>query len=236
MLNRFTQRAQKVIMLAQEEAKRLNHDYLGTEHILLGLIALGEGVAATVFSSLGIDLKKLRREIDKRIGTGDNVLLLGEVPFTPRAKKVLELAVQEAQSMGHNYVGTEHLLLGLLREEGGIAAKVLEGLGANLDIVQAKILEILGEASGDTSYLRHEKGKIKTPVLDEFSRDLTRLAKEGKLDPVIGRKTEIQRVIQILSRRTKNNPVLIGDPGVGKTAIVEGLAQAIAENNIPEIL
>ncbi len=236
MLNRFTQRAQKVIMLAQEEAKRLNHDYLGTEHILLGLIALGEGVAATVFSSLGIDLKRLRREIEKRIGTGDNVLLLGEVPFTPRAKKVLELAVQEAQSMGHNYVGTEHLLLGLLREEGGVAAKVLEGLGANLDIVQAKILEILGEASGDTSYSRHDKGKVKTPVLDEFSRDLTRLGKDGKLDPVIGRKTEIQRVIQILSRRTKNNPVLIGDPGVGKTAIVEGLAQAIADNSVPEIL
>lgn len=235
MLNRFTQRAQKAILLAQREAKRLNHDYLGTEHILLGLIALGEGVAAQVLQDLGIDLKKVRREVEKMVGTGDNILLVGEVPFTPRAKKVLELAVQEAQGMGHNYVGTEHLLLGLIREEEGVAAKVLEGLGASLELVRGQIINLLGETTAH-GIPGKEKRRTKTPTLDAYGRDLTILASEGKLDPVIGRGTEIQRLIQILCRRTKNNPVMIGDPGVGKTAIVEGLAQKISDKNVPEIL
>ena len=235
MLNRFTQRAQKAILLAQQEAKRLNHDYLGTEHILLGLIALGEGVAAQVLQDLGIDLKKVRREVEKMVGTGDNILLVGEVPFTPRAKKVLELAVQEAQDMGHNYVGTEHLLLGLIREEEGVAAKVLEGLGASLELVRGQIVNLLGETTAH-GVPGKEKRRTKTPTLDAYGRDLTILASEGKLDPVIGRATEIQRLIQILCRRTKNNPVMIGDPGVGKTAIVEGLAQKISDKNVPEIL
>jgi len=235
MLNRFTQRAQKAILLAQQEAKRLNHDYLGTEHILLGLVALGEGVAAQVLQDLGIDLKKVRREVEKMVGTGDNILLVGEVPFTPRAKKVLELAVQEAQDMGHNYVGTEHLLLGLIREEEGVAAKVLEGLGASLELVRGQIMNLLGESTAEGMPSK-EKRRTKTPTLDAYGRDLTRLASEGKLDPVIGRETEIQRLIQILCRRTKNNPVMIGDPGVGKTAIVEGLAQKISDKNVPEIL
>ena len=235
MLNRFTQRAQKAILLAQQEAKRLNHDYLGTEHILLGLVALGEGVAAQVLQDLGIDLKKVRREVEKMVGAGDNILLVGEVPFTPRAKKVLELAVQEAQDMGHNYVGTEHLLLGLIREEEGVAAKVLEGLGASLELVRGQIVNLLGEATAH-GVPGKEKRRTKTPTLDAYGRDLTILASEGKLDPVIGRETEIQRLIQILCRRTKNNPVMIGDPGVGKTAIVEGLAQKISDKNVPEIL
>ena len=235
MLNRFTQRAQKAILLAQREAKRLNHDYLGTEHILLGLIVLGEGVAAQVLQDLGIDLKKVRREVEKMVGTGDNILLVGEVPFTPRAKKVLELAVQEAQDMGHNYVGTEHLLLGLIREEEGVAAKVLEGLGASLELVRGQIINLLGETTAH-GVPGKEKRRTKTPTLDAYGRDLTRFASEGKLDPVIGRGTEIQRLIQILCRRTKNNPVMIGDPGVGKTAIVEGLAQKISDKNVPEIL
>ncbi|MEE9315650.1 MAG: ATP-dependent Clp protease ATP-binding subunit [bacterium] len=235
MLNRFTQRAQKAILLAQREAKRLNHDYLGTEHILLGLIVLGEGVAAQVLQDLGIDLKKVRREVEKMVGTGDNILLVGEVPFTPRAKKVLELAVQEAQDMGHNYVGTEHLLLGLIREEEGVAAKVLEGLGASLELVRGQIINLLGETTAH-GVPGKEKRRTKTPTLDAYGRDLTRFASEGKLDPVIGRGKEIQRLIQILCRRTKNNPVMIGDPGVGKTAIVEGLAQKISDKNVPEIL
>ncbi len=235
MLNRFTQRAQKAILLAQQEAKRLNHDYLGTEHILLGLIVLGEGVAAQVLQDLGIDLKKVRREVEKMVGTGDNILLVGEVPFTPRAKKVLELAVQEAQDMGHNYVGTEHLLLGLIREEEGVAAKVLEGLGASLELVRGQIINLLGETTAH-GVPGKEKRRTKTPTLDAYGRDLTRFASEGKLDPVIGRGKEIQRLIQILCRRTKNNPVMIGDPGVGKTAIVEGLAQKISDKNVPEIL
>src|SRR5437764_4514665 len=237
MSNRFTERAQRVILIAQEEAKRLNHDYVGTEHILLGLIALGEGVAAQVLANLGVDLRRVRAEIEKIVGTGDNVMLLGEIPFTPRAKKVLELAVEEAQNMGHNYVGTEHLLLGLIREEEGVAARVLENLGIRLDVVKEEVISLLGEGQPQAPAHSHSsRPKSKTPTLDEFGRDLTQLSKENKLDPVIGRADEIERLIQILARRTKNNPVLIGDPGVGKTAIVEGLAQKISSQDIPEIL
>ncbi|MBK8574166.1 MAG: ATP-dependent Clp protease ATP-binding subunit [Elusimicrobia bacterium] len=249
MSNRFTERAQRVILIAQEEAKRLNHDYVGTEHLLLGLIALGEGVAAQVVANLGVDLRRVRAEIEKIVGTGDNVMLLGEIPFTPRAKKVLELAVEEAQNMGHNYVGTEHLLLGLIREEEGVAARVMENLGVRLDVVREEVISLLGEgqqgqSSGAGSsppgaaghHAPAQKSKSKTPTLDEFGRDLTLMAKDGKLDPVIGRESEIERVIQILLRRTKNNPVLIGDPGVGKTAIVEGLAQRLSSDEAPDLL
>jgi ATP-dependent Clp protease ATP-binding subunit ClpC len=241
MSNRFTERAQRVILIAQEEAKRLNHDYVGTEHLLLGLIALGEGVAAQVLANLGVDLRRVRSEVEKIVGTGDNVMLLGEIPFTPRAKKVLELAVEEAQNMGHNYVGTEHLLLGLIREEEGVAARVLENLGVRLDVVREEVISLLGEAhAGPAPAASHHapapRTKSKTPTLDEFGRDLTQMAKEGKLDPVIGREDEIERLTQILLRRTKNNPVLIGDPGVGKTAIVEGLAQKISSEDSPELL
>jgi len=232
MFNRFTERARRVILLAREEVKRLGHDYLGTEHILLGLIREGEGVGAVALQNLGIDLTQVRTEVEKAVGRGGGVLFLGQIPFTPRAKKVLELAVAEAKEMGHNYVGTEHILLGLIREGEGVAAQILTNLGADLQRVREEVHNLLDEKVSPQKAVGHTD----TPTLDRFGRDLTRLAKNGELDPVIGRKKEIERVIQILSRRTKNNPVLIGEAGVGKTAIAEGIAQKIAKGELPEPL
>jgi len=235
MFNRFTERARKVIILAKEEARRFNHDYIGTEHILLGLIREGEGVAAAVLQKMGVSLENIRLEVEKLVQPGPTTQIIGDIPFTPRAKKALELSAEEARSLGHNYIGTEHLLLGLIREGEGIASQVLLNLGLDLNTVRNEVMELLGSALpgfGQAS----QQVKTKTPALDAFGRDLTALARENKLDPVIDRIQEIERVIQILSRRTKNNPVLLGEAGVGKTAIVEGLAQAIVADNIPEVL
>ena len=244
MFERFTDRARRVVVLAQEEARLLNHNYIGTEHILLGLIHEGEGVAAKALESLGISLEAVRSQVEEIIGQG-GTSPSGHIPFTPRAKKVLELSLREALQLGHNYIGTEHILLGLIREGEGVAAQVLVKLGADLSRVRQQVIQLLsgysgpgpqGEKAGATTGGSGESSSSGSAVLDQFGRNLTQLARDKKLDPVIGRSRETERVMQVLSRRTKNNPVLIGEPGVGKTAIVEGLAQAIAADNVPETL
>jgi ATP-dependent Clp protease ATP-binding subunit ClpC len=243
MYERFTDRARKVMQLANQEAQRFNHEYIGTEHILLGLVKEGSGVAANVLKNLDIDLRKIRLEVEKIVQSGPDMVTMGKLPQTPRAKKVIEYSIEEARNLNHNYVGTEHLLLGLLREQEGVAAQVLMNLGLKLEDVREEVLNLLGHnmateesGSGGSGERQAKQGKSKTPALDSFGRDLTELARQGKLDPVIGRQNEIERVIQVLSRRTKNNPVLLGEAGVGKTAIVEGLAQLVVDANVPELL
>src|SRR5580700_2752204 len=239
MFERFTDRARKVMALANQEAQRFNHEYIGTEHILLGLVKEGSGVGANVLKNLDVDLRKIRNEVEKLVKSGPDMVTMGKLPQTPRAKKVIEYAIEEARNLNHNYVGTEHLLLGLLREHDGVAAQVLMNLNLKLEEVREEVLNLLGagvETEEPAQEKQGQKGKSKTPALDSFGRDLTELAREGQLDPVIGRKNEIERVIQILCRRQKNNPVLLGEAGVGKTAIVEGLAQMVISSGVPEIL
>ena len=243
-MNNFTPRAQQVLALARKEADRFNHNYVGTEHLLLGLIKLGQGVAVNVLQKMGLDLETVRMEVEKQVGTGPETKMVGNIPYTPRVKKVLALAGKEAKSLNHSYVGTEHILLGLLREGEGVAARVLKNLEVDIERTRNEILKELDPnftppESEQESVLRaapasaKQKGDVKTPALKAFGRDLTELARKGEIDPVIGRKNEIERVIQILCRRTKNNPVLLGEAGVGKTAIVEGLAQEISAGNVP---